>query len=131
MYLWFFYHYNLKINWRNTTCTLIFPRLKLDNGLKKHVQNVAETRYWFVKLVVIFFWLFAKYFSRFNGFHCCTNSGRVIAVLLRSLPSIVTHSWECCHNSLGIFYSFMLQLIFRLSQVFSLANLIRILLSLV
>ena len=37
------------------TCTLIFLSLKLENGMKKHVRNVFEIKYGFVKLVVIFF----------------------------------------------------------------------------
>ena len=37
------------------TCNLIFLSLKLENGLKKHVRNVAEIKYGIVKLVLIFF----------------------------------------------------------------------------
>ena len=44
------------------TCTLIFLSLKLESGMKKHVRNVFEIKYGFVKLVVIFFLLFTKYY---------------------------------------------------------------------
>ena len=36
-------------------CNLIFSSLKLENGLKKHVWNVARIKYEFVELVVILF----------------------------------------------------------------------------
>ena len=36
------------------TCSLFFPSLKIENSLKKYVQNFAELKYGFVKLVVIF-----------------------------------------------------------------------------
>ena len=32
------------------TCTFIFSSLKLKNGLKKHVRNIDEIKYGFVKL---------------------------------------------------------------------------------
>ena len=41
------------------TCTLMFLSLKLENGPKKYVQNVAEVKHGFVKLVVILL-LFTK-----------------------------------------------------------------------
>ena len=36
-------------------CNLISSSLKLENGLKKHFQNVARIKYGFVELVVILF----------------------------------------------------------------------------
>ena len=36
-------------------CNLIFSSLKLENGLKKYVRNVARMKYEFVELVVILF----------------------------------------------------------------------------
>ena len=38
-------------------CNLTFSSLKLENGLKKHVRNVANKKSGFVKLVVILFTL--------------------------------------------------------------------------
>ena len=38
-------------------CNLTFSLLKLENGLKKHIQNVAKIKYGFVELVVIHFLL--------------------------------------------------------------------------
>ena len=43
------------------TCNLIFSSLKLENGLKKHVRNVARIKHGFVELVVILFTLNASY----------------------------------------------------------------------
>ena len=37
------------------TCNLILSSLKLENKLKKHVRNVAETKYGFAKLFAILF----------------------------------------------------------------------------
>ena len=37
------------------TRNLIISSLKLENKLKKHVRNVAETKYGFAKLVAILF----------------------------------------------------------------------------
>ena len=37
------------------TCNLIFLSLKLENGLKKHVRNVARMKHGFVELFVILF----------------------------------------------------------------------------
>ena len=42
--------------------TFTFSSLKPENKLKKHVQNAAETKYEFFKLVKIFF----KFFTRFD-----------------------------------------------------------------
>ena len=36
-------------------CNLIFSSLKLENGPKKHIRNVARIKYEFVELVVILF----------------------------------------------------------------------------
>ena len=52
------------IMWLNVTIVtscdslfVIFSSLKLENGLKKHVQNSTEITYGFIKLVVIFYFL--------------------------------------------------------------------------
>ena len=41
-----------------TSCVIlvlvIFLSLKLENGLKKYARNVAEIKYGFVKIIVIF-----------------------------------------------------------------------------
>ena len=43
----------------------VFSSLKLENGLKKYVRNVAEMKHGFVKLVVIFL-LFTRHERNFN-----------------------------------------------------------------
>ena len=52
------------IMWLNVTIVtscdslfVIFSSLKLENGLKKHVQNSTEIIYGFIELVVIFYFL--------------------------------------------------------------------------
>ena len=49
------YHYHELWFAYCNTCNLIFSSLKLENGLKKHVRNVARIKYEFVELVVILF----------------------------------------------------------------------------
>ena len=39
------------------TFNLIFSPLKFENGLQKHVRNVARTKYGFINLVVIDYFL--------------------------------------------------------------------------
>ena len=47
------YHcHELRFSYCNPS-NLIFSSLKLENGLKKHVRNVARIKYEFVELVVI------------------------------------------------------------------------------
>ena len=46
-------------------CNFIFSSLKLKNRLKKHIRNIAEIKYGFIKLVVIsaasiFLWILVK-----------------------------------------------------------------------
>ena len=51
---------------------LIFPSLKLEHGLQKHVCSVTEIKYGFVKLAVIF-WLFKLQQTLKSVLNCCQH----------------------------------------------------------
>ena len=46
---------------------ITFSSLKLENGLKKHVRNVARIKYGFFELVVILFTYYGSFIKKFTS----------------------------------------------------------------
>ena len=80
------------------TFTTIFSSLKSENGLKKHIQNVAETKYGY-KLVVIFFTFLQDVIMWFIQRNIVLQ--RLFLVLLGTIPEN-TSRWDNFFENKGI-----------------------------
>ena len=76
-------------------CNLIFSSLKLENGQKKHVRNVARIKYGFVELVVILFLLIQGHRSVLkwgypNSFRLTTLNNQLNQISMRRIQFKLT-----------------------------------------